>query len=255
MAGFLDGLYRSGLSSRSVARHLSALRSFYGFLLREGRVAEDPTEHLRTPRQWRAIPKFLSLEDVERLLNAPDPATPNGIRDRAMIQLLYATGLRVSELCNLKESELDERFGLVRPLGKGSKQRIVPAGVPAMKAVDEYRRAAKPLLLKERKSPYLFVTNRGTRFTRMGFWKMLTNHGRKAGLFRDVSPHVIRHSFATHLLEGGADLRSVQAMLGHADIATTQIYTHVLRSRLRQVIDTHHPREQHSRKSNREAPQ
>jgi integrase/recombinase XerD len=242
LARHIDGLYRGGLGSRSVARHLTTLRNFYRFLLREGRIASDPTEHLRAPRQWQNLPKFLGLKEVDALLEAPDAAAPKGLRDRAMLQLLYATGLRVSELCRIRQSEVDLEYMLVRIQGKGNKQRVVPMGVPAAKAVEAYLAGGRPLLLRRRASPFLFVTSRGGCMTRQGFWKLLAAYGRRAGIFRGLSPHVVRHSFATHLLERGADLRSVQAMLGHADISTTQIYTHVLRSRLRKTIDEHHPR-------------
>jgi len=239
---YLDHLYRSGLDSRSIARHMSTLRNFFQFLVREGYLSADPTEHLGVARQWLRIPKFLNLEDIERLLQSPDRTTPTGRRDYAMLQLLYATGLRVSELCRLGAGDLNEEMGFLRVTGKGNKQRLVPAGAEAIGAVREYRNTARAALLKGRASPYLFVTARGGPLTRQGFWKLLAGHGRKAGIFHDLTPHVLRHSFATHLLEGGADLRSVQTMLGHADISTTQIYTHVLRSRLRETMDRHHPR-------------
>ena len=238
----VDSLYRSGLGSRSVARHLTTLRNFYRFLLREGRLASDPTEHLRAPRQWQNLPKFLGMKEVDALLESPDAATPKGLRDRAMLQLLYATGLRVTELCRIRQSEVDLEYMLVRIQGKGNKQRVIPMGVPAAKAIREYLDTGRPALLKRRTSPHLFVTARGSAMTRQGFWKLLAAHGRRVGIFRGLTPHVIRHSFATHLLERGADLRSLQSMLGHADISTTQIYTHVLQSRLRKTIDEHHPR-------------
>jgi integrase/recombinase XerD len=239
---YLDHLFRAGLDSRSVARHLSTLRNFYKFLLREGKLAADPTEHAGTPKQWQSIPKYLNLEQINKIAQTPDATTPTGVRDRAMLELLYATGLRVSELCRLNLSDLNLEMGIVRTMGKGNKQRIVPAGKEALTAVRSYLRDGRGRLLKGRASRYLFVTARGGAMTRQGFWKLLAAYGRKAGLFHNITPHVIRHSFATHLLEGGADLRSVQMMLGHADISTTQIYTHVMRSRLRQTLDQHHPR-------------
>jgi integrase/recombinase XerD len=239
---YVDSLYQAGLGSRSVARHLSTLRSFYAFLLREGRIARDPTEHLGAPRQWQTIPKFLNPEEIERLSESPDASCTNGLRDHAMIELLYATGLRVSELCNLGVADLNLEVGVLRATGKGRKQRMVPVGKPALKAVGAYLETGRPAILKGRPSKYLFVTARGGPMTRQAFWKLLRGHGRKAGVFRHLTPHTIRHSFATHLLEGGADLRSVQTMLGHADISTTQIYTHVMRSRLRKTVDEHHPR-------------
>ncbi len=239
---YLDHLYQSGLTSRSIARHLTTLRNFYGFLLREGLIDSDPVEHLRTPHQWQNIPKFLNLEEIQKIIQAPDGSHPTGVRDRAMMELLYATGLRVSELCHLGVGDLDLAFAVLRTMGKGNKQRLVPVGTKAVDAVKDYLGHARGALLKGRASRYLFVTARGGALTRQGFWKLLAGYGRKAGIFRGLTPHVLRHSFATHLLEGGADLRSVQVMLGHADISTTQIYTHVMRSRLRETVDKHHPR-------------
>jgi integrase/recombinase XerD len=251
---YVDGLYASGLNSRSVARRLATLRGFFGYLLREGEITADPTERLHTPKTWKTIPKLLSLEEINKILGAPDPTRPLGLRDRAMIEVLYATGLRVSELCHLGVSDVDCDFGVLRATGKGNKQRLVPLGRPAIDAVEKYLEEARETILngrpsqkgrarkKARASKYLFVTARGSCLSRLGFWKLLAAHGRKAGIFRDLSPHVLRHSFATHLLEGGADLRSVQVMLGHSDISTTEIYTHVMRPRLRETIDKHHPR-------------
>jgi integrase/recombinase XerD len=242
LRAYLDHLHETGLGSRSVARHLTTLRSLYGYLLREGEINEDPTEHLRAPRQWQTIPKFLNLSEIEKIGASIDLAKPTGLRDRAMLDLLFAAGLRVSELCRVTTSDLDARLGVIRATGKGNKQRLVPVGLPALKTIEDYLKNGRPRLLKGRASRYLFVTARGGCLTRQGFWKLLAAHGKKAGLFRGITPHVLRHSFATHLLEGGADLRSVQVMLGHADISTTQIYTHVMRSRLRDTISKHHPR-------------
>jgi len=239
---YVEQLHGSGLSGRSVARHLATLRNFYGFLLREGLIDTDPTERLRAPKQWRTIPKFLNLEEINKIIEAPEASRPTGVRDRAMVELLYAAGLRVSELCRLGLGDMELDLGILRVNGKGNKQRLVPAGKPAVKAVEEYLASARGKLLKGRASRYLFVTARGGPMTRQSFWKLLRGHARKAGIFRDLTPHVLRHSFATHLLEGGADLRSVQVMLGHADISTTQIYTHVMRSRLRDAVEKHHPR-------------
>ena len=240
--GYLDHLHASGLSSRSAARHLTTLRSLFGFLLREGHIQQDPTEHLRAPKQWQTIPKFMNLKQIDQILEAIGSTSPVAVRDRAMVELLYATGLRVSELCKLAIGDLNREMAVLRTTGKGNKQRLVPAGTSAIEAVEEYLRSARPLLLKGRASRYLFVTARGGGLTRQAFWKALAGYGRKAGIFHGLSPHVLRHSFATHLLEGGADLRSVQVMLGHADISTTQIYTHVMRSRLRDAVQAHHPR-------------
>jgi integrase/recombinase XerD len=194
------------------------------------------------PKIGASLPKYLDHERIGQLIEAPDSGTATGLRDHAMLDLLYATGLRVSELIKLRVSDLDEFQGVVRVTGKGGKQRLVPVGKAALSAIEEYRTGQREELLGGRVSAFLFVTARGTCMTRQGFWKLLRGHGKQAGIFRSLSPHVLRHTFATHLLEGGADLRSVQTMLGHADIGTTQIYTHVMRSRLRQTVDEHHPR-------------
>jgi integrase/recombinase XerD len=242
LRAYLDYLHASGLGSRSIARHLTTVRNFLAFLLREGVLSTDPAEHLRGPKQWQNLPTFLNREEIGKLIEAPDPSRPTGIRDLAMVQLLYASGLRVTELCRLGVGDLNLEMGVVRTTGKGNKQRLVPVGREALEALRNYLRSGRPALLKGRASRYLFVTARGGCLTRQGFWKLLAGYGRKSGLFHGITPHVMRHSFATHLLEGGADLRSVQVMLGHADIATTQIYTHVVRSRLRDTIEKHHPR-------------
>jgi len=239
---YIDSLYRGELSHRSVARHLATLRCFFRYLLQEGVIDWDPAQELRPPRQWQTIPKFLNLEEIEKLIRAPDTARPTGLRDRAMIELLYASGLRVSELCRVGVGDLDARMGYVRVTGKGNKQRLVPVGREAIGAVERYLADGRGALLKGRASRYLFVTARGGCLTRQAFWKLLAGYGRKVQIFRGLTPHVLRHSFATHLLDGGADLRSVQVMLGHADISTTQIYTHVMRSRLRETVQKHHPR-------------
>jgi integrase/recombinase XerD len=239
---YIDSIYAAKLSSRSIARHLTTLRNLFTFLLREGRIERDPVGSIPQPRQWRNLPKRLSIEEIERLVRAPDLSTPLGLRDRAMLELLYAAGPRVSELCTVELREADLNLGIVKLTGKGRKQRLVPMGNAAVSAIRTYLETARTALLKGRVSRYLFVTARGTPLTRQGFWKLLRLYGLKAGLPAKLTPHVLRHTFATHLLEGGADLRSVQTMLGHADIGTTQIYTHVLRARLRQTIDQHHPR-------------
>lgn len=242
LRAYIDSLYAAGLAGRSIARHITTLRNFYAFLIQEEAIGSDPTAVLTLPRQWKTIPKFLNREEVGRLLAAPPADSPQGLRDRAMIEVLYATGLRVSELCRIHTTDIESTLGVVRVTGKGNKQRILPVGGAALQAVDAYLRDSRGVLLKGRSSPYLFVTRRGGCLSRKSFWKLLGAYGRKAGIARQLTPHVIRHSFATHLLEGGADLRSVQTMLGHADISTTQIYTHVMRSRLRSTIDQHHPR-------------
>jgi integrase/recombinase XerD len=239
---YIESLYGAGLSARSIARHMTTLRNFYSFLTRECEVGSDPSEFLIPPKQWSNLPKYLNRQEIDRLLGAPDAGKPTGLRDRAMLELLYATGLRVTELCRLELSNVERDSGVLRVTGKGNKQRLVPFGESAGDSIGRYLNEGRPLLLKGRASPFLFVTARGGAMTRQGFWKLLVGNGRKAGIFRDLTPHVVRHSFATHLVEGGADLRSVQIMLGHADISTTQVYTHVARRRLREIVDQHHPR-------------
>ena len=239
---YIESLYQAGMASRSIARHIATLRNFYAFLLQQGALENDPTSLLASPRQWQNLPKYLNKQEVDKLLLAPDVSKPTGLRDRAMLEFLYATGLRVSELCKVQVSDLERNLGYVRVVGKGNKHRIVPVGHAALVAAESYVAGGRPALLKGRRSPYLFVTARGTAMTRQCFWKLLGGYGKRVGIFRNLTPHVIRHSFATHLLEGGADLRSLQTMLGHADISTTQIYTHVMRSRLRTIVDEHHPR-------------
>ena len=239
---YLDALYQSGLAPRSVARHLTTLRNFFRFLLAEGTITQDPTALIPLPRQWRTLPKHLNPQQVTQLTEAPAAGKSTGLRDRAMVELLYASGLRVSELCQAELSDLNLEMGIIRVFGKGGKQRLVPVGQGAIQAIRQYLEGARSPLLKGRHSKFLFITARGGPLTRQGFWKALGVHGRKAGLAQVPSPHVLRHTFATHLLEGGADLRSVQTMLGHADIGTTQIYTHVMRSRLKQTVENHHPR-------------
>ena len=243
LADYVESLYGAKYSPRSIARHVATLRNYYRFLTREGEVGKDPAEFLASPKQWSTLPKYLNREEVERLIAAPPDDDPRGLRDRAMLELLYATGLRVSELCGLELTAVERRMGVLKVIGKGNKQRVVPFGEPAGGAVDRYLADGRPKLLKGRASRYLFVTSsRGSAMTRQTFWSLIRKHGRSVGIFRRLTPHVVRHSFATHLVEGGADLRSVQIMLGHADISTTQVYTHVARRRLREVIDRHHPR-------------
>ncbi len=239
---YVDSLYQAGMASRSIARHVTTLRNFYAHLLERGLVDTDPTAHLAAPRQWQSLPKYLNKKQIDDLLGASNGSKPRGLRDRAMLELLYACGLRVSELCTVRLSDLDRDVGVVRVVGKGNKHRIVPAGKSALQAVEQYLVEGRPRLLKGKASPFLFVTNRGGAMTRQAFWQLLRGYGKKAGIFHDLTPHVIRHTFATHLLEGGADLRSLQSMLGHSDISTTQIYTHIVRSRLRRTVDEHHPR-------------
>jgi integrase/recombinase XerD len=242
LSAYVQSLYNAGMSARSIARHVATLRNFYAFLAREGTIARDAAELLTPPRQWSTLPKYLNREEVERLIAAPSDSKPTGVRDRAMLELLYATGLRVSELCALELSGVERQVGVLRVLGKGNKHRIVPFGESAGEALDRYLREARGALLRGQASPSVFVTARGQAMTRQAFWILLKGYGRKAGITARLTPHVVRHSFATHLVEGGADLRSVQVMLGHADISTTQVYTHVARRRLRDVVDQHHPR-------------
>jgi integrase/recombinase XerD len=239
---YLDSLYSAGLASRSIARHLTTLRNYFGFLVREGRLEADPLETVAAPRHARPLPRRLSPEEVDRLLAAPDLAKPNGLRDAAMLQLLYAAGTRVSELCTVELRGLNLEQGLLRVNGKGDKQRLIPVGKSALAVIGDYLRTGRGALLKGRVNPYLFITAQGGPMTRQSFWQLIKRYGLQAGITQPLTPHLLRHTFATHLLDGGADLRSVQTMLGHADISTTQIYTHVLRSRLRKTVDEHHPR-------------
>jgi integrase/recombinase XerD len=243
LEAFVRNLMSSGLAPRSVARAVACVRGFYRFVALERRDGRSAAEDLRAPRAWPSLPKFLDLDEVDRLLAQPDPSTPRGLRDQALIQVLYATGMRVSELVGVKPGDLNLDDGYLTCTGKGSKQRLVPIGEEAADWVRRYMRDGRPKLLRSRTSPWLFVNARdGGPLSRVGFWKVLKAYGVKAGIARDISPHVLRHSFATHLLERGADLRAIQVMLGHADLSTTQIYTHVLEARLRAVYDRFHPR-------------
>ncbi len=239
---YLQRLYGS-LSPSSVARKTVSLRSFFRFLLLDGYLASDPTETLESPRTWRGLPKYLTPAEVESLLNQPDLETPHGLRDRAMLEVLYATGLRVSELVKLKTREINFDVGFLQTMGKGSKERIVPVGDSALAFTRRYMEEARPHFLRRRTPrPELFLSQRGKSMTRQNFWLIVTKFGKALGIEHKLSPHVLRHSFATHLLENGADLRAVQMMLGHADISTTQIYTHVTRERLKRIYDKFHPR-------------
>ena len=243
LEAFARQLMTDGLAPRSVARAIACVRGYFKFLLVEKTIEADPAEDLRAPRAWPALPKYLDLEEVDRLLEQPDTSTPRGIRDKALIELLYATGLRVTELLSLKAGDISLDAGYLTCIGKGDKQRLVPIGHAAADWVRRYLSEARPALLKGRKSNWLFVNAKGgTQLSRVGFWKVLKDYGIKAGVSRGLSPHVLRHSFATHLLDRGADLRAIQMMLGHADLSTTQIYTHVLEARLRAVYDKFHPR-------------
>jgi integrase/recombinase XerD len=233
----------AGQSPRSVARGVACFRGFYRFLVLAGHRQDNPAVDLRAPRAWKTLPKFLSVDEVDRLIAAPDTSQPRGLRDRALIELFYATGLRVSEMVTLRQQDLNLESGYLTCFGKGRKQRLVPIGDEASAWLKRYQDEARPALLKRRTSAKLFVNARGgTGITRVGFWKILKTYGKTAGLPRSLSPHVLRHSFATHLLERGADLRAIQMMLGHSDLSTTQIYTHILDARLRAVYDKFHPR-------------
>jgi integrase/recombinase XerD len=243
LEAFVRSLMSSGLAPRSVARSVACLRGFYKFLALEKKLERSPADDLQPPKAWPALPKYLDVEEVDRLLAQPDPASPRGLRDKALIEVLYATGLRVSELVELKAGDLNLDDGYLTCTGKGDKQRIVPLGHEAAEWVRRYIREGRPQLTGKRPSTQrLFVNARGGPLSRVGFWKVLKEYGIKAGISRDISPHVLRHSFATHLLDRGADLRMIQVMLGHADLSTTQIYTHVLEARLRTVYDKFHPR-------------
>jgi integrase/recombinase XerD len=242
LADFIASLHASGLSTRSVARAVHSVRGLYRFAVREGRLRDDPMENLRAPRAFKALPRALTTAQVEALLDAPDASTPLGVRDRAILEVLYAAGLRVSELTSLRPDDMDLELGVLTCIGKGNKERLVPLGQQARRWVQRYLAEVRGTLSRRRPSPYLFLNHRGGRLSRMGLWGIVRRHAVTAGLQRVLTPHVLRHSFATHLLENGADLRAVQAMLGHADISTTQIYTHVSRGRLRKVYDQFHPR-------------
>lgn len=239
---FLGSLYRKGLDSRSVARHLVTIRHFFRFALMEGYIDDDPAATIESPKFRQSLPEFLSVEEVDRLLKQPDTNAIVGMRDRAMIELMYSCGLRVSELCGLRVSDLQAEIGCLHCIGKGDKERLVPIGKQALADVQQYLRMSRPTLLCGASSPYLFLNQKGRKVGRITFWKVLGDYGRKAGLRKALTPHMLRHSFATHLLDRGADLRSVQMMLGHSDISTTQIYTHVVEERLKQVYKAHHPR-------------
>jgi integrase/recombinase XerD len=238
---YLAALEARGLSARSRARRLSALRQFFRFLQREGQVAVNPVELLDSPRLPQRLPQVLGEDDVAALLNAPDPDTPGGLRDQALLEVLYATGLRVSELVGLTLKQVDLRRGVVRPLGKGAKERVVPMVPVAVATLQRYLEEARPRLLGGRQSPYVFINRRGGRLSRQGFWKLLKEYALKAGV-KTLSPHTLRHSFATHLLSRGANLHVLQLLLGHADLATTQIYTHLDAARLKLVHQKSHPR-------------
>ncbi len=238
---FLQYLYIDK-SPRSVSRKIVTLRTFYRFLLQDGYVDHDPTETLESPKTWQTLPKYLSQEEVEALLAQPNPEKTLGLRDRTMLEVLYATGLRVTELVSIKARDINLKMGIIQTVGKGDKERFVPLGDTAKSYIERYREIAYPLLKRKNPSiPYFFISQKGTPLSRQHFWLLIKKYGKQAGLRTTLSPHVLRHSFATHLLENGADLRSVQIMLGHASISTTQIYTHITRERLRKIYDEFHP--------------
>jgi len=231
-----------GAKPRSTARQLSSFRRFFRYLLREGAIAEDPTAQIAMPKIGRALPQSLTEEEVEALLGAPNVSEPLGHRDRAMLELLYATGVRVSELINLKMSQLNLNQGVLRIIGKGDRERLIPLGDEAQDWLKEFIEGARVEILLERQTEYLFPTRRGDRMTRQAFWHIIKRYAKKAGIAKKLSPHTVRHAFATHLLNNGADLRVVQLLLGHSDVSTTQIYTHVARERLKELHARHHPR-------------
>ncbi|HET7704542.1 MAG TPA: site-specific tyrosine recombinase XerD [Thermoanaerobaculia bacterium] len=238
---YFQSLRSAGIAARSVARALAAIRGMFRFLVAERHLKTDPTENLENPKVWTTLPKSILPEEVEALLRAPDPSTADGLRDRAMLELLYATGLRVSELIRVRIDDLVMDAGFLRTIGKGSKERIVPFGDTARDAIVRYIETGRPEYDRFG-DPHLFLSRRGRPMSRQSFWMKIVKHARTAGIKAQISPHVLRHSFATHLLENGADLRSVQMMLGHSDISTTQIYTHVSRARLQKLYERYHPR-------------
>jgi integrase/recombinase XerD len=246
VVNFLSSLYRRGLDSRSVARHLVTVRSFFKFLVTDDIVVNDPTMNLESPKIRQTLPSYLSVKEIEKLLALPDLNTPLGLRDRALLDVLYSCGLRVTELVSLRADNIDFELGCIRCIGKGDKERLVPIGRKALDSVEKYMRDARPALTRSRRrakpTNAIFLNRQGGQLGRVGVWKILAAYGRALGLRKKLTPHKLRHSFATHLLEGGADLRSVQMMLGHADISTTQIYTHVMEDRLKTVYKAHHPR-------------
>jgi integrase/recombinase XerD len=239
---FLAMLYKRRLDSRSVARHLVTIRHFFRFSLLEGFVKEDPAATIESPKFRQSLPYFLSVEEVDRLLAQPDTSSAIGLRDKAIIELMYSTGIRVSELAGIRVGDLQMDAGYLRCIGKGNKERLVPVGKKALAVVESYMKKSRPELLRDGASSHLFLNQRGRAMDRVTIWKMMGRYGRKAALRKPLKPHTLRHSFATHLLDRGADLRSVQMMLGHSDISTTQIYTHVVEERLKQVYKAHHPR-------------
>jgi integrase/recombinase XerD len=242
ITSFMLKLKDSGLSANSISRNLVAIKVFYKFLTRERFIKDDPAAVLDSPKLWKKLPDVLTLNEVEKILAAPDNKDPRQIRDKAALELMYATGMRVSEIINLKTEGINKDLGIVRCLGKGQKERIVPVGKSAMKAMDFYLQKARSRLLKNKTSPYLFVTQQGRKMSRINFWKLIKKYTKLCRINKKITPHTLRHSFATHLLERGADLRVVQELLGHANISTTQIYTHINKDRLKSIHAKFHPR-------------
>ncbi|MBP2662165.1 MAG: xerD 2 [Firmicutes bacterium] len=239
---YLNNLQGKGRAVSTISRNLAAIKSFYQYLVRERHLEKDPAVNLESPKLEKKLPKILSIAEVEELLKQPNSFQSTGLRDKAMLELLYATGIRVSELINLNISDVNLDMGYIKCYGKGAKERIVPLGSIAAKCVQEYISKGRPKLVRTYEESSLFVNHHGNRLTRQGFWKIIKKYALEANITKDITPHTLRHSFATHLLENGADLRSVQEMLGHADISTTQIYTHVTKNHLKEVYDKTHPR-------------
>lgn len=239
---YLSNLQTKGKAVSTISRNLAAIKSFYQYLVRERYLEKDPAAHLESPKLEKKLPKVLSVHEVEELLRQPNSLLPAGLRDKAMLELLYATGIRVSELISLNISDVNLDMGYIKCYGKGSKERIVPLGSIAAKCVQDYLGKGRPKLVRTYEEAALFINHHGNRLTRQGFWKIIKKYAHEANIVKEITPHTLRHSFATHLLENGADLRSVQEMLGHADISTTQIYTHVTRNHLKEVYDKTHPR-------------
>ena len=242
MRTYISDLRKKNLSTKSIVRKLASIKGFFKFLQAKGDIEENPVLSIEPPKIWKKLPQTLSISEINSLLSHADTGTPQGLRDQAMLETLYGTGLRVSELIGLTINNINSEVGFLRCFGKGSKERIVPLGEVALNCLNAYLENGRPAFLKNSTSHYLFITRSGKNMTRQGFWKIIKKYAKLAGIRKPVSPHTLRHSFASHLLEGGADLRSVQALLGHADISTTQIYTHLTTEKIREIYRKHHPR-------------
>lgn len=242
ISAYLGHLHEVGRANSTISRNLASIRSFFHFLIREEAIVQDPTIHVEPPKIEKRLPRVLTTEEVERLLRAPNQRTPSGLRDYAMLELLYATGIRVSELVSLEYTDVHLSGGFLRCMGKGGKERIIPIGEYALHALHTYMEVARPTFVRETGVAPMFLNHHGMQMSRQGFWKILKKYAQESCIVKDITPHTLRHSFATHLLERGADLRAVQEMLGHADISTTQIYTHVTKGRLKEVYAAAHPR-------------